>query len=187
MWQSTTSRISAGGGCVHPKKTQQCSKPGRWITRGLLLLLSMAVPSLGWAAAYATGGSSPYRNTVLWLTWGGGANGVNNVVLNDGATSSIDLPIASGINLRVDCRLNTAETNVLRSYRPGNFGGDSLDDLYNIGGTGSSNQLIAGIARAGGTSSFSITCTSTVGGGALSPAWRGDGRRRVDQQQWRVR
>ncbi len=187
MWQSTTSRIRAGGGCVHPKKTQQCSKPGRWITRGLLLLLSMAVPSLGWAAAYATGGSSPYRNTVLWLTWGGGANGVNNVVLNDGATSSIDLPIASGINLRVDCRLNTAETNVLRSYRPGNFGGDSLDDLYNIGGTGSSNQLIAGIARAGGTSSFSITCTSTVGGGALSPAWRGDGRRRVDQQQWRVR
>jgi hypothetical protein len=59
MWQSTTSRIRAGGGCVHPKKTQQCSKPGRWITRGLLLLLSMAVPSLGWAAAYATGGSSP--------------------------------------------------------------------------------------------------------------------------------
>ncbi|HEL4296531.1 TPA: DUF11 domain-containing protein [Stenotrophomonas maltophilia] len=122
------------------------------------------MPSLAWAAAYATGGSSPYRNTVLWLTWGGGANGVNNVALNDGAMSSIDMPVAAGVNLRVDCRLNTAETNVLRSYRPGNFGGDSLDDLYNIGGTGTANQLIAGIARASGTSSFSITCTSTLGG-----------------------
>ncbi|KAG1531719.1 hypothetical protein G6F50_016547 [Rhizopus delemar] len=79
------------------------------------------MPSLAWAAAYATGGSSPYRNTVLWLTWGGGANGVNNVALNDGAMSSIDMPVAAGVNLRVDCRLNTAETNVLRSYRPGNF------------------------------------------------------------------
>jgi len=164
MWQSTTSRIRAGDGSVHPEKNILCLRPGRWIALVLILLLSMVTPSLAWAAAYATGGSSPYRNTVLWLTWGGGANGVNNVVLNDGATSSIDLPIASGINLRVDCRLNTAETNVLRSYRPGNFGGDSLDDLYNIGGTGTSNQLIAGIARAGGTSSFSITCTSTVGG-----------------------
>lgn len=95
----------------------------------VLMLLAMALPSLASAAAYATGGSSPYRNTVLWLTWGGGANGVDNVVLNDGATSSIDMPIAAGVNLRVDCRLNTAETNVLRSYRPGNWRGDSLDDL----------------------------------------------------------
>ncbi len=164
MWQSTTSRESAGGGCVHPKKRARTGRSSGWLRAGLLALLSLTMPSLAWAAAYATGGSSPYRNTVLWLTWGGGANGVNNVALNDGAMSSIDMPVAAGVNLRVDCRLNTAETNVLRSYRPGNFGGDSLDDLYNIGGTGTSNQLIAGIARASGTSSFSITCTSTLGG-----------------------
>lgn len=164
MWQSTTSRESAGGGCVHPKKRARTGRSSGWLRAGLLALLSLTMPSLAWAAAYATGGSSPYRNTVLWLTWGGGANGVNNVALNDGAMSSIDMPVAAGVNLRVDCRLNTAETNVLRSYRPGNFGGDSLDDLYNIGGTGTSNQLIAGIARASGTSTFSITCTSTLGG-----------------------
>ena len=164
MWQSTTSRESAGGGCVHPKKRARTGRSSGWLRAGLLALLSLTMPSLAWAAAYATGGSSPYRNTVLWLTWGGGANGVNNVALNDGAMSSIDMPVAAGVNLRVDCRLNTAETNVLRSYRPGNFGGDSLDDLYNIGGTGSANQLIAGIARASGTSTFSITCTSTLGG-----------------------
>jgi len=164
MWQSTTSRESAGGGCVHPKKRARTGRSSGWLRAGLLALLSLTMPSLAWAAAYATGGSSPYRNTVLWLTWGGGANGVNNVALNDGAMSSIDMPVAAGVNLRVDCRLNTAETNVLRSYRPGNFGGDSLDDLYNIGGTGTANQLIAGIARASGTSSFSITCTSTLGG-----------------------
>ncbi len=164
MWQSTTSRESAGGGCVHPKKRARAGRSSGWLRAGLLALLSLTMPSLAWAAAYATGGSSPYRNTVLWLTWGGGANGVNNVALNDGAMSSIDMPVAAGVNLRVDCRLNTAETNVLRSYRPGNFGGDSLDDLYNIGGTGTANQLIAGIARASGTSSFSITCTSTLGG-----------------------
>ena len=164
MWQSTTSRIRAGGGCVHPGKNQHHMHLRRWAAISLVLMLAMLAPSLAWAAAYATGGSSPYRNTVLWLTWGGGANGVNNVALNDGAMSSIDMPVAAGVNLRVDCRLNTAETNVLRSYRPGNFGGDSLDDLYNIGGTGTANQLIAGIARASGTSSFSITCTSTLGG-----------------------
>lgn len=164
MWQSTTSRESAGGGCVHPRKRARTGLSSGWLRAGLLALLSLTMPSLAWAAAYATGGSSPYRNTVLWLTWGGGANGVNNVALNDGAMSSIDMPVAAGVNLRVDCRLNTAETNVLRSYRPGNFGGDSLDDLYNIGGTGSANQLIAGIARASGTSTFSITCTSTLGG-----------------------
>ncbi|PTT58150.1 hypothetical protein DBR33_01040, partial [Stenotrophomonas sp. HMWF022] len=124
------------------------------------------MPSLAWAAAYATGGSSPYRNTVLWLTWGGGsALGTNGVTLSNGDTSSISIPVASSIDLNVTCSLaNISGGGLLQSYRPGNFSGDSLDDLYNVGGTGGANQLIAGISRSSGTSSFEINCVSTLGG-----------------------
>nr|WP_312705241.1 CshA/CshB family fibrillar adhesin-related protein [Stenotrophomonas lactitubi] len=124
------------------------------------------LPSSAWAAAYATGGTSPYRNTVLWLTWGGGsALGTQGVTLNNGDTSSISMPVASGIDLNVSCSLaNISGGGILQSYRPGNFSGDSLDDLYNVGGAGGANQLIAGISRSTGTSSFEINCVSTLGG-----------------------
>ncbi|CAH0216465.1 CshA/CshB family fibrillar adhesin-related protein [Stenotrophomonas lactitubi] len=147
MWQSTTSRISAGGESVHPEESARTDRPGRWLAAVLLLLLSAMLPSLAWAAAYATGGSSPYRNTVLWLTWGGGsALGTNGVTLSNGDTSSISIPVASSIDLNVTCSLaNISGGGLLQSYRPGNFSGDSLDDLYNVGGTGGANQLIAGI------------------------------------------
>lgn len=109
MWQSTTSRISAGGESVHPEKSARPGRTGRWLAAGLLLLLSAMLPSLAWAAAYATGGSSPYRNTVLWLTWGGGTDlGTHGVTLNNGDTSSISIPIASGIDLNVTCSWPTS-------------------------------------------------------------------------------
>src|SRR5690606_22987902 len=38
----------------------------------------------------------------------------------------------------------------------------SLDDLYNIGGTGANNQLIAGISTSGATVSFGLSCEATV-------------------------
>ncbi|WP_303638946.1 CshA/CshB family fibrillar adhesin-related protein [Stenotrophomonas tuberculopleuritidis] len=165
MWQSTTSRIRAGGESVHPEKTAR-RRGGRLLAAGLLLLLAAVSPSLAWAAAYATGGSSPYRNTVLWLTWGGGSElGTPGVTLNNGDTSSISMPVAAGVNLEVSCSLaNIGGGGALQSYRPGAFSGDSLDDLYNVGGSGGSNRLIAGIVRNGGASTFEINCVSTLGG-----------------------
>ncbi|WP_140725004.1 CshA/CshB family fibrillar adhesin-related protein [Pseudomonas sp. Hp2] len=134
---------------------------------GLLgvLVVAGAMPTTALAAAYATGGSSPYRNTVLWLTWGGGVNGTHDAPLSNGSSSSISLPVAAGVNLDVTCSLDNVANNAgLRSYRPGVWRGDSLDDMYNIGGTGTSNQLIAGISRAAGSATFSVNCSSTLGG-----------------------
>ncbi|WP_244479231.1 CshA/CshB family fibrillar adhesin-related protein [Stenotrophomonas terrae] len=166
MWQKTTSRVSAGGECVQLKKNARGTRISRWLVACLSFLLSAALPSVAWAAAYATGGSSPYRNTVLWLTWGGGSQlGTHGVTLNNGDSSSISMPVASGISLNVSCTLaNIAGGGLLQSYRPGDFSGDSLDDLYNVGGTGGSNQLIAGISRNLGNSTFEINCVSTLGG-----------------------
>ena len=122
------------------------------------------------AAAFATGGSSPYTNQVLWLTWGGGgANGTNNVVLAAGATTTANISVG-GQPVVVTCAIGTitrvSGTGSLASYRPGNWGGDALDDLYNIGGTGVANQLISGIynSTAGTEFRFPITCTATLSG-----------------------
>lgn len=65
-----------------------------------------------------------------------------------------------------------SETNIvgngwqLNSYAPGNYSGDALDNLYNIGGTGTSNRLVSGIrnTRARANITFTITCTATLNG-----------------------
>lgn len=165
MWQSMTSRFGAGGVSVHPDVPTRRGSHRSWAVCLLLAVLCFAVPVSAWAAAYATGGSSPYRNTVLWLTWGGGTDrGTPGVLLGNGSASSISMPVAAGINLDVTCSLANVAGVPLSSYRPGAYSGDSLDDLYNIGGTGGANQLIAGIAGTSGIANFRINCLSTLGG-----------------------
>jgi uncharacterized repeat protein (TIGR01451 family) len=146
--------------------------------RGLALVAMVSVLMQGWApdahaAAYATGGSSPYRSQVLWLTWGGGTNGADGVALNNGASTTANVSVA-GSTLAVTCSINNItrlDSNGgtgggIRSYRPGNWAGDGLDDLYNIGGTGPANQLINGISNSTVNRNyrFGITCSATLGG-----------------------
>lgn len=52
----------------------------------------------------------------------------------------------------------------LKSYAPGNYSGDSMDDMYNIGGTGSRNQLVYGLRNAvdGGEVRFKVTAKATL-------------------------
>ncbi len=131
----------------------------------LLAALALAPAERTHAAAYATAGSGQYRNEILWLTWGGGTNGTHNVVLANGNSTSATLTLATGIDLDVTCALGSIAGNTVRSYRPGNFGGDALDDLYSIGGTGTANALISGIyVQTGAAATFTITCSATVGG-----------------------
>lgn len=110
------------------------------------MAMTAVLPSTAMAAAYATGGSSPYRETVMWMTWGAGTNGTHEAVLSNGSTSSASLNVATGVTMVVSCAMsnivttNSNTTTGLRSYRPGNYSGDMLDDLYNIGGAGTSNQ-----------------------------------------------
>lgn len=121
------------------------------------------------AAAYATGGSSPYRDQVLWLTWGGGVNGAHNQPLGNGSSTRASIDIIDGGALEVECTLSDVTlvntgSNVLRSYRPGNWSGDALDDLYHITGPGGANTLISGISITSGIARFRVTCSATLAG-----------------------
>ncbi|TYT26006.1 DUF11 domain-containing protein [Luteimonas viscosa] len=115
------------------------------------------------AAAYATGGSGQYRNEVLWLTWGGGVNGTAGLPLADGATTSATIPVTANQDLVLECSLSGI-SGTIESYRPGDWSGDALDDMYNIGGTGAANQLITGIMGRTGTHGFTVECQATLGG-----------------------
>jgi uncharacterized repeat protein (TIGR01451 family) len=149
--------------------TRNLFSPSRRVAlQGALLAFAGAAAFLtasqAHAAAYATGGNGKYRNEILWLTWGGGDNGTDNVTLANNAQSTATLQVASGEQLIVTCTMS-AITGTVHSYRPGNYSGDALDDLYYIGGTGGSNQLITGLSTVNNASnSFTVTCTATLNG-----------------------
>ncbi|MCD9027451.1 CshA/CshB family fibrillar adhesin-related protein [Luteimonas sp. BDR2-5] len=135
------------------------------LASGLLVLATGLAAVLGnqaHAAAYATGGEGQYRSEILWLTWGGGVNGTNGVALANGASTSATIPVTATQSLALTCSLADV-SGTITSYRPGNYSGDALDNMYNIGGTGSANQLIAGIMGSG-TKSFTVNCSATIGG-----------------------
>lgn len=135
------------------------------IALGALLasgLIAAPVPQAH-AAAYATGGSGQYRNEILWLTWGGGTSGTSGVPLANGASTSATIPVTGTQDLVLECSLSSV-SGTIESYRPGDWTGDALDDMYNIGGTGGANQLIAGIMGRSGTHGFTVECQATLGG-----------------------
>ena len=142
------------------------------LAAGALALAAALVASApAQAAAYATGGNGQYRNEILWLTWGGGANGTHDQALGNGASTTASIPVTATQSLDVSCSLGDITGGALPgaglvSYRSGNYTGDPLDDLYNIGGTGNGNQLVAGINTATGTETkaFTVGCTATLGG-----------------------
>ena len=138
-------------------------------TSALLAVLAL-LPTTSHAAAYATAGKSAYRDNVLWLTWGGAGNGVAGRTILKGETSTASL-VVGGQTLSVTCTMgdivhdaggSTAEKNLV-SYAPGSWSADYMDDLYNIGGTGANNRLIAGLMRKNGQSRFNISCSATLG------------------------
>lgn len=122
-------------------------------------------------AAYATGGSSSYINKVLWLTWGSTNQatypyGQHNQSLGVGSKSYASIPLGGDQYLCIEAEITAITDGAVNSYASGNYSGDSLDDLYNIGGTGTSNKLVAGIRNRndGATSTLTISCKATLGG-----------------------
>lgn len=123
------------------------------------------------AANYATGGTGEYRNEILWLTWGAGGNGTHDQALVNGSATAATIAVTPTQTLQLNCQINAitgGATNGagLRSYRSGNYSGDPLDDLYNIGSTGNTNTLIAGVntGTASETKNFVVDCNATLGG-----------------------
>ncbi|MEG0054188.1 MAG: CshA/CshB family fibrillar adhesin-related protein, partial [Comamonas sp.] len=141
-----------------------------WLARLFLVLQLLWVPQVAMAAAYAQGGSGKYKNEILWLTWGGGTeNGTSGKAITNGNTTSALITVTSSTKLQVSCSISDIQSpSGIKSYRPGDWSGDTMDDAYYIGGTGKSNQLIAGIMGTGGPHSFKVTCTSALITGAAS-------------------
>jgi len=121
-------------------------------------------------AAYATGGESDYIKDVLWLTWGSTnvsthRYGRHNQQLTEGAASYASIPVGGGKYLCLQATIeNIQGRGGISSYAPGNWGGDYMDNLYNIGGDGAANKLVNGIknSTAGQRVSFTIKCRATL-------------------------
>ncbi|MFJ2317185.1 CshA/CshB family fibrillar adhesin-related protein [Glutamicibacter sp. NPDC087661] len=134
----------------------------------LALLPAIAVFSASPAqATYATGGSGQYKGLIDWVQWG-----TNGGAIAEGTTKSTTRTVG-GQSLVTSCtitniagRASVANNSRLLAYRPGSWQNDGLDDLYNIGGTGGSNQLINGITHAidNDRATFNINCSATLDG-----------------------
>lgn len=137
---------------------------------GMASVQAQCYPGEVVTAAYATGGLSPYINDVLWLTWGSTDQatypyGRHNQVLSVGSKSRASIDLGDGKYLCIEAEITSISGGV-SSYAPGNYTGDYLDDLYNIGGTGSNNKLISGIINTtdNRTPIFTIKCRATLDG-----------------------
>lgn len=122
-------------------------------------------------AAYATGGSSTYKNNVLWLTWGSSnaatdPYGKHGQDLAVGSASYASIHLGGTDYLCIEAVITKIDGEPILSYAPGNYSDDRLDDLYNIGGVGSANKLINGIRNKnnGTYSKITLKCKATIAG-----------------------
>lgn len=147
-------------------------RPGRWLAGLLAMLLALAgLVAFNQPAAeaqVASGGTGRFLGAVDWVVWG--ANGQN--LPNTGFSGS-STRVIGGVTVTTTCTasaLTSSQTNqatsFVRAYRSGNWRGDGLDDLYNIGGTGTQNQLVSGLANNTGSAlvTFDVDCTATADG-----------------------
>ncbi|WP_139177675.1 CshA/CshB family fibrillar adhesin-related protein [Ruania alba] len=109
-------------------------------------------------AAYATGGDGLYPDSIDWFEWGEHGEGLSDQTVTNTHT-------VAGMELATTCTISGLNGQA-EAYRPGTWEGDGLDNLYNIGGTGTSNQLISGISNTnlGTLVSFNFDCQVTLDG-----------------------
>ncbi len=113
-------------------------------------------------ARTATGGSGRFVDTIDWLEWGTAFQTISGSTQTRTSTMA-----AGGVQLVVSCSLSKF-TGVALAYRSGVWMGDGLDELYNIGGAGTANALVNGVATPGDnenpTATFDFACSATLGG-----------------------
>lgn len=117
-------------------------------------------------SATATGGTGRFLSTINWFSWG--ANGAP-LANNTTRTNTITV---GGQQMAITCTISDLQgTGGLASYRPGDWRGDGLDEMYNIGGTGGNNQLIVGLRGGpGGNANFDLDCSATFDGDPIELA-----------------
>jgi uncharacterized repeat protein (TIGR01451 family) len=149
-----------------------------------LSLICLALP-LTAQAQFATGGAGRFKQNIYWFDWGTAPN----TIAQSGVSVTNVIPL-SGQELRVTCSLSNISGGTapsLRIYRPGDWTGDGLDDLYNIGGTGTANTMDIGLRNNvnGTTVNFDFTCSATLGapGQPNPPAYQLEGLVVADAEQ----
>jgi len=139
----------------------------------LLALSLMALCASPAQAQFATGGTGLYKDSIFWVSWGTPGD---NVFAGKTVTRGFNVgsPATPANRMDITCTLSnavaTAGTQYLGIYTPGNYQGDGLDELYNIGGNqpgqgANPNTLRVGLATAGSsTVEFDLSCSATLGG-----------------------
>ncbi len=117
-------------------------------------------------ARIATSGSGRFLDTIDWFEWGTPFAALSIA----GPQTRTHTTTIGGVNLDVSCVL-TKLGGLPLAYRPGDWPGDALDELYAIDGPGSTNTLIAGISTPGDesnlTTTFDFACAALLGGRPL--------------------
>lgn len=140
-------------------------------------------------AVRATGGLGKYKELILWMGW---PKGQLIRTQNDSASANKNIPtslthhnyvdVTPRVRLVTTCTINnlrytrrsdgaaySAESKPvpIESYIPGGWHGDFLDNLYNIGGDGRSNQMNIGIKNNDITAqnanfTFNVACQAQI-------------------------
>lgn len=141
---------------------------------GFVPALSLIAPQQA-QATYASGGTGIYKGDIDWLEWR--ANGTAPDVVTNGA-QAITTKNVGGEVLSTVCTINGIAGTVpsaeppLKVYRSGTWENDGLDELYNIGGTGTANRLASGLRNVTHTDTvrFNFSCSATLDGAPMALA-----------------
>ncbi|HZU94737.1 MAG TPA: CshA/CshB family fibrillar adhesin-related protein, partial [Microbacterium sp.] len=119
-------------------------------------LFASTVPA---SATYAEGGDGQYLGAIDWMEWG-----ADGAAIAEGAVST-STRVIGGQSLTTSCTITGVSGSVM-AYRSGNYRGDAIDNLYNIGGQGTANQMVYGLANRtnGATVGFHFACETTLDG-----------------------
>ena len=116
------------------------------------------------AAQFATSGAGRFIEGIDWFEWGT----TDGDPIPLAGMSKTNTRTVGGSLLATTCTLGPL-SNSLFVYRPGDWGGDVLDDMYNVGGTGTSNQMLIGLRTGDGFGygfdvQFTFSCSATLDG-----------------------
>lgn len=143
-------------------------------------MMVLAAPSVA-TAQFATGGSGLHKERIFWVDWGSnGEDVIGGKTVVRGF--NIGSPATPANRVDVTCTLSNATSapaGSLNVYPPGNWQGDGLDDLYNIGGfdpglnpfptpISNPNTLTIGLRTSfAATAEFDFGCSATLGGTSI--------------------
>jgi hypothetical protein len=174
MYVSTNQAVAAvAGDLPRAHETRLAGMSRRFRSRLMCAALTFAgllsIHAPVYASAYATGGSGLYKDRILWITWGTGTTGSRFAPIASGTTSTTTFNVNGTGVVTVTCDIrNMAGTGVSSEFGGGSFSADGLDDLYNVGGTDTANQLFSGITNGNGSftapTTFDLACRATLNG-----------------------